>query len=82
VRIKRPANGEAALERELDSALEGTFPASDPVAVDSAEAHAARRNARRFTPDLFEEERPMTQRGKDASVLAHIQRLANEEPNG
>jgi uncharacterized membrane protein YccC len=63
VKIERPAN-EAALERELDQALEATFPASDPVAVDSAEAHAARRN---------------TQLDKDASVLAHIQRLANEE---
>lgn len=76
--IERPADGEAALERELDQALEGTFPASDPVAVDSAEAHAARRNSRRFTPDLSEG-RPMAQRDEDASVLAHIQRLANEE---
>ena len=32
------------LERELDDALKGTFPASDPLAVDSADEHAARRN--------------------------------------
>lgn len=30
------------LESELDEALEETFPASDPIAVDSAEAHKAR----------------------------------------
>lgn len=34
---------DAALERELDHALEETFPASDPVAVDTADEHAARR---------------------------------------
>ena len=33
---------DAALERELDHALEETFPASDPVAVDTADEHAAR----------------------------------------
>lgn len=32
-----------ALDRELDKALEDTFPASDPVAVDSAEVHEERR---------------------------------------
>ena len=42
----------AALERELDQALAATFPASDPVAVDSAEEHRSRlkpknRSARR-----------------------------------
>jgi hypothetical protein len=31
-----------ALDRELDKALEDTFPASDPVAVDSAAAHEER----------------------------------------
>ena len=31
------------LERELDEALAETFPASDPIAVDSARMHAARR---------------------------------------
>lgn len=31
-----------ALDRELDKALEDTFPASDPVAVDSAAVHEAR----------------------------------------
>jgi hypothetical protein len=31
-----------ALDRELDRALEDTFPASDPVAVDSAAVHEAR----------------------------------------
>jgi len=34
---------DAALERELDEALKETFPASDPVAVDTAGEHAARR---------------------------------------
>jgi hypothetical protein len=34
---------DAALERELDHALEETFPASDPVAVDTVDEHAARR---------------------------------------
>ena len=34
---------DAALERELDHALEETFPASDPVAVDAANEHAVRR---------------------------------------
>ncbi len=37
------AQADAALERELDEALKGTFPASDPVAVDTADQHAARR---------------------------------------
>jgi hypothetical protein len=40
-----PESGEAksdALDRELDKALEDTFPASDPVAVDSAAAHEER----------------------------------------
>lgn len=32
---------QAALERELDEALAETFPASDPIAVDSAEEHRA-----------------------------------------
>lgn len=31
-----------ALERELDKALENTFPASDPIAVDSAKIHEDR----------------------------------------
>ena len=31
-----------ALDRELDKALEDTFPASDPIAVDSAEVHKER----------------------------------------
>ena len=31
-----------ALERELDNALEDTFPASDPIAVDSAAVHEER----------------------------------------
>lgn len=34
---------DAALERELDEALRETFPASDPIAVDAAVEHAARR---------------------------------------
>ncbi|MCD6041121.1 MAG: phosphofructokinase, partial [Burkholderiales bacterium] len=38
------ARADAALERELDDALKGTFPASDPLAVDTADEHAARRN--------------------------------------
>ena len=37
------AGAGAALEQELDQALAATFPASDPVAVDSAEEHRARR---------------------------------------
>lgn len=32
-----------ALERELDKALEDSFPASDPIAIDSAEVHEERR---------------------------------------
>ena len=40
-RSSRAGTG-AALERELDQALAATFPASDPVAVDSAEEHRAR----------------------------------------
>ena len=39
----RKQRAEAALERELDNALKGTFPASDPVAVDSAAEHTRRR---------------------------------------
>ena len=31
-----------SLERELDEALEETFPASDPIAVDSLKTHHAR----------------------------------------
>lgn len=31
------------LERELDRALEDTFPASDPIAIDSADVHEQRR---------------------------------------
>lgn len=31
-----------ALDRELDKALEDTFPASDPIAVDSADVHKER----------------------------------------
>ncbi|HWA36338.1 MAG TPA: hypothetical protein VG873_00605 [Burkholderiales bacterium] len=38
---------EKALEKEVDDALKGTFPASDPVAVDSAAVHAARRKRRK-----------------------------------
>lgn len=38
----RQAQADAALERELDDALKATFPASDPVAVDTAAQHAAR----------------------------------------
>ena len=33
----------ANLERELDKALEDTFPASDPIAIDSADVHEERR---------------------------------------
>ena len=40
-RSSSPSLG-AALERELDQALAATFPASDPVAVDSAEAQRER----------------------------------------
>lgn len=40
-RSSSPGAGDA-LERELDQALAATFPASDPVAVDSAEQHRAR----------------------------------------
>jgi hypothetical protein len=36
-----------ALEKEVDDALKGTFPASDPVAVDSAAVHARRRRRKR-----------------------------------
>ena len=39
----RQAQADAALERELDDALKGTFPASDPVALDTADQHAKRR---------------------------------------
>lgn len=41
----------AARERELDQALEATFPASDPIAVDTAEEHEARLDpAQRLRP--------------------------------
>jgi len=43
VKPEHLAYGGAALERELDEALKETFPASDPVAVDSVEEHARRR---------------------------------------
>lgn len=36
-----------ALEKEVDEALKGTFPASDPVAVDSAAVHGRRRRRKR-----------------------------------
>ena len=39
----RTLKNESALERELDDAHKATFPASDPLAVDSAAEHAARR---------------------------------------
>lgn len=46
-RVELQARGhpeaDAALERELDQALEATFPASDPLAVDTADEHDARR---------------------------------------
>ena len=46
-RVELQARGQpeadAALERELDQALEATFPASDPLAVDTAGEHDARR---------------------------------------
>lgn len=35
-----------ALDRELDQALEDTFPASDPIAVDSAAVHEKRHRKR------------------------------------
>ena len=38
-----PREPQAALERELDEALAETFPASDPIAVDSAEERRAGR---------------------------------------
>jgi hypothetical protein len=41
------AREDRALEKEVDDALKGTFPASDPVAVDSAAVHAARRKRRK-----------------------------------
>jgi hypothetical protein len=41
------AREDKALEKEVDDALKGTFPASDPVAVDSAAVHAARRKRRK-----------------------------------
>lgn len=37
--------GDLSLESELDEALDATFPASDPVAVDSAAQHRARRKS-------------------------------------
>jgi 6-phosphofructokinase 2 len=40
---ERRAQADADLERELDDALKGTFPASDPVAIDTADQHAKRR---------------------------------------
>jgi hypothetical protein len=41
------AREDQALEKEVDEALKGTFPASDPVAVDSAAVHARRRKRRK-----------------------------------
>ena len=41
------AREDRALEKEVDEALKGTFPASDPVAVDSAAVHARRRRRKR-----------------------------------
>jgi hypothetical protein len=41
------AREDRALEKEVDDALKGTFPASDPVAVDSAAVHARRRRRKR-----------------------------------
>ena len=42
-----PAEETRALEKELDNALKDTFPASDPVAVDSAAVHARRKRRKR-----------------------------------
>lgn len=42
LRRQTGSDAASALERELDHALEETFPASDPVAVDTADEHAAR----------------------------------------
>ena len=36
-----------SLERELDAALEATFPASDPIAVDSMEVRKVEYESRR-----------------------------------
>jgi hypothetical protein len=41
------AREDKALEKEVDDALKGTFPASDPVAIDPAAVHAARRRRRK-----------------------------------
>jgi hypothetical protein len=41
------AREDKALEKEVDEALKGTFPASDPVAIDSAAVHARRRRRKR-----------------------------------
>lgn len=42
-----PTEETRALEKELDDALKDTFPASDPVAVDSAAVHARRKRRKR-----------------------------------
>lgn len=42
-----PTGETKALEKELDDALKDTFPASDPVAVDSAAVHARRKRRKR-----------------------------------
>jgi len=43
-RLRRSVHEKAdALERELDKALEDSFPASDPIAIDSADVHEERR---------------------------------------
>jgi glyceraldehyde-3-phosphate dehydrogenase (NAD(P)) len=39
-------SGGGALENELDEALKDTFPASDPIAIDSAAVHAERHSGR------------------------------------
>lgn len=47
-RARNPQRGAGpALERELDEALAATFPASDPVAIDSREEHLARLQRRK-----------------------------------
>lgn len=47
-RARGPQRGaELALERELDEALAETFPASDPVAIDSAAEHRDRLRRRK-----------------------------------
>ncbi|WER48296.1 hypothetical protein CupriaWKF_26240 [Cupriavidus sp. WKF15] len=41
-----PATPDEQIERELDEALEETFPASDPVAVDTEVLHPRKRKVR------------------------------------